>query len=197
MVALNHLPEFTSVFIDNSSTCFALAERMDFSYKTVVTNGLQVASRLANRKNIELILLGGTVRYNTNATHGGFSFSMLNSLRFDLMLSGAASIDTDGAYERSLDTTDIKKAVFLRSKQKMLVVGKSKFELKYPYRVAELADYDAICTDSKTPTVEKLKEKGIQTELHIGQGLNHVYPAFPIPEADEAIRIMCEIIERT
>ena len=44
---------------------------------------------------------------------------------------------------------------------------------------------------------EKMKEKGIKTELHVGQGLNHVYPAFPIPEADEAVRVMCEIIENT
>jgi acetyl esterase/lipase len=42
---------------------------------------------------------------------------------------------------------------------------------------------------------EKLKEKGIRTRLYVGEGLNHVYPAFPIPEADKAIRQICEIIE--
>lgn len=42
---------------------------------------------------------------------------------------------------------------------------------------------------------EKLKEKNIKVELNIGQGLNHVYPAFPIPEADEALRHIVEIIK--
>ena len=43
--ALKILPEFTfkSVFVDSSSTALALAERMDLSYKTVVTNNLQTA----------------------------------------------------------------------------------------------------------------------------------------------------------
>ena len=42
---------------------------------------------------------------------------------------------------------------------------------------------------------EKLKEKNIKVELNIGQGLNHVYPACPIPEADEALRHIVEIIK--
>ncbi len=42
---------------------------------------------------------------------------------------------------------------------------------------------------------EKLKEKNIKVELNIGQGLNHVYPAFPIPEADEALRHIVEMIK--
>ncbi|MBQ5805457.1 MAG: alpha/beta hydrolase [Erysipelotrichaceae bacterium] len=40
-----------------------------------------------------------------------------------------------------------------------------------------------------------LEDKGIRTRLYVGEGLNHVYPAFPIPEADKAIDTMCEIIK--
>ena len=43
---------------------------------------------------------------------------------------------------------------------------------------------------------ELCKEKKIPCDLHIGEGLNHVYPAYPIPEADEAIETMVEIIEK-
>ena len=39
-----------------------------------------------------------------------------------------------------------------------------------------------------------LEEKGRLDHLYVGEGLNHVYPAFPIPEADDAIEKMCEII---
>lgn len=44
---------------------------------------------------------------------------------------------------------------------------------------------------------ELLSEAGIRNRFYVGEGLNHVYPAFPIPEADEAIRIMCQEIENT
>ncbi|MBQ1476913.1 MAG: alpha/beta hydrolase [Erysipelotrichaceae bacterium] len=43
---------------------------------------------------------------------------------------------------------------------------------------------------------ELCKEKKIPCDLHIGEGLDHVYPAYPIPEADEAIETMVEIIEK-
>lgn len=43
---------------------------------------------------------------------------------------------------------------------------------------------------------EKLKAKNIKTNLFIGEGLNHVYPLFPIPEADEAITSIVEIMGR-
>lgn len=41
--ALPHIPPFKSLFIDSSSTALALAERLDLSFKTVVTNNLQTA----------------------------------------------------------------------------------------------------------------------------------------------------------
>ena len=42
-IALPNLPEFNSVFIDNSSTLLALAKLMDFRHKTVITNGITLA----------------------------------------------------------------------------------------------------------------------------------------------------------
>lgn len=165
-VALNHLPDFQSVFIDNSSTCFALAERMNLSYKTVVTNGIQLAQRLANRKNVDIILLGGDLRHNSGATNGGFALGMLQSFRFDLMLSGAASVQFDGAYERSIETIELKKAAFERSDKRILVVGKSKFDLKTLYRVAPLREYDLICTNSQELFVKEWRDKGIKIVNH-------------------------------
>ncbi len=44
---------------------------------------------------------------------------------------------------------------------------------------------------------DKLKEKGVDTTLYVGEGLNHVFPAFPIPEADRAIEKICAIIENS
>ena len=43
---------------------------------------------------------------------------------------------------------------------------------------------------------EKLKEKNIKTELFVGEGLNHVYPLFPIPEADSAISNIVQIMNQ-
>ena len=41
---------------------------------------------------------------------------------------------------------------------------------------------------------DKLKAKGVDFQLIIGEGLNHVYPLFPIPEGAEAIEQVAEIM---
>jgi acetyl esterase/lipase len=42
---------------------------------------------------------------------------------------------------------------------------------------------------------DKLKENKEKNKVYIGEGLNHVYPVFPIPEAREAIRKIGQIID--
>lgn len=42
--------------------------------------------------------------------------------------------------------------------------------------------------------VKKLKEAKVKSRFIVGEGLNHVYPAYPIPEADEAIGIIAKTI---
>ncbi|MBQ7923633.1 MAG: alpha/beta hydrolase [Clostridia bacterium] len=39
-----------------------------------------------------------------------------------------------------------------------------------------------------------LQKQGVVSELYIGEGMNHVYPLYPIPEADEALEQICKII---
>lgn len=41
-----------------------------------------------------------------------------------------------------------------------------------------------------------LQELGVNTELVIGEGLNHVYPLYPIPEADDAFDQVCDFIRK-
>ena len=38
---------------------------------------------------------------------------------------------------------------------------------------------------------EKLTNAGVNTKLITGEGLNHVYPFFPIPEASTAFKEIC------
>ena len=45
-----------------------------------------------------------------------------------------------------------------------------------------------------TAFYDMLLEKGISSKLYVGEGMNHVYPLYPIPEADEAFDAVCAII---
>ncbi len=41
-----------------------------------------------------------------------------------------------------------------------------------------------------------LQEQGVESELYIGEGMNHVYPVYPIPEADTAFDRVAAAIRR-
>jgi DeoR family glycerol-3-phosphate regulon repressor len=149
--ALPHIPSFKSVFIDSSSTALALAERIDLSFKTVVTNNLQTAVQLSKKPNLNLIMLGGSVQFNTNSTTGSWTTRQLEDFSFDLMLSSCAAVLGGETYERSLDQKEFKRAAFLRCRARILLIDHTKFGAHGTYRTGSLADYDLVVTDAPPP----------------------------------------------
>ena len=149
--ALPYIPSFKSLFIDSSSTALALAERLDLSFKTVVTNNLQTAIQLSKKPNLNLILLGGNVHFNTNSATGSWTARQLEDFAFDLMISSCAAVIGDATFERSLDQKEIKRAAFMRCKQKILLLDQTKLSAHGTYRLAALSDYDLVVTDTAPP----------------------------------------------
>ena len=158
--ALPHIPPFKSVFIDSSSTTLALAERMDFNFKTVVTNNLQTAIQLSKKPNVTLIMLGGTVQYNTISATGSWTARQLDDFRFDLMITSCAAVLDGNTYERSLDQKEIKRAAFERSQKRMLLIDHTKFGAHGAYRLTGLENYDLVVTDAPPP--KELEGKDIK-----------------------------------
>ncbi len=158
--ALPYIPAFKSVFIDSSSTVLALAERMDFSHKTVVTNNLQTAIQLSKKPNVTLIMLGGMVQYNTISATGSWTARQLDDFRFDLMISSCAAVTDGETYERSLDQKEIKRAAFERSQKRILLIDSTKFGAHGAYRLTSLEAYDFVVTDAPPP--EDLLERNIR-----------------------------------
>lgn len=161
LVAMPYVTGFQSVFIDNSSTCLILAEKLNLENRTVITNGLQIAMRLTQKQNINLIMPGGTVHYNTNSVTGGMTCSALADLRADLALLSSAAVDLDGTYEHSAETAQIKRLMLKNAKRSMLVVDGTKFGSGSTYHTASLADYDVIATDAPDDVIAPYRAEGI------------------------------------
>ncbi|MBO4988746.1 MAG: DeoR/GlpR transcriptional regulator [Clostridia bacterium] len=155
------LPEFTSVFIDNSSTCLAFSDFLDFANKTVVTNGMQIASRISMQNNVSLFMPGGAVRYNTNAVTGEMTCDQIRMFRYDLMVCSCAKLDAEGCYEQDIATASIKKTAFYQSKKKILLVDQSKLLQNTVFKSTNPKEYDFIVTDADDLTVSALRQKGL------------------------------------
>lgn len=156
-VARRYLPDFQTVFIDNSSTCLALLNSLPLGGKTVVTNGIQVALHAAKRGDVTVILAGGEVRYDMTATAGSLVVNSLRDLRFDLALLSCAAVDTAGSFERSLETMQIKKTALSLSKKAVLVFDGSKIGGSAHYLTAPLGAYDILATDADDALLTPLR----------------------------------------
>lgn len=157
---LDGLIKYNTIFIDNSSTCLALAKKLDFAKKTVITNGLHIALALAQKPHIELILLGGIVNSSTSAITGALSIRTLENLSIDLALTSCAALNLHGSYELSLETAQLKQVALSNSKHKVLIAADNKLDTDAMYRVALITDYDFVITNASDEAVKPYKASG-------------------------------------
>ncbi len=149
--ALNAIPkDFKSVFLDSSSTVLALAQRLDLSRKTVMTNNLQTAVLLSRMDNVNLLIPGGNIYATGNSVVGSWTTSLLKDFSFDLMLSSCAAIKDKCAFETSIEQREIKRTVFERSDYKILVCDHSKLIKKGTYMYEPLSCFDKVVFDYLT-----------------------------------------------
>lgn len=160
-LAVGRLPEFDSVFIDNSTTCLALADMLDLQNKLVVTNGLQLALQLSRKKDVQLVMPGGSVQFGASATTGSLTTRMIKLFNFDLMLMSCAAVSEKGVCERSLETTEIKQVVMEQSAHKVLVADESKLDASASFRIADPAVFDEIVTDAPDERLVALRAAGV------------------------------------
>lgn len=146
--ALSLLPSYHSVFIDGSSTALALAERMNLEHKTVVTYNLESALRLSKKPNVNLIILGGSVHYNTASATGAWTAKLVDEFRFDLLISSCSAISEGDVLENSADQKELKQNAITKSSYRILLADHTKFERSAPHRTSLLSDYDLVVTDA-------------------------------------------------
>ncbi len=163
-IASHNIPEFNSVFIDNSSTCLALCERLDLRNKTVFTNGLQIAISASQYDNVSIILPGGEMKYNTTAMMGSMTARALQAFNFDLSITSCSAVDANGSYESTLESAEIKKIAMDRAKKHVLVFDRTKIGTVTTFCAAPLQYYDIIITNASNKEAEVLRklDKGIK-----------------------------------
>lgn len=154
-VALPKLPDFNTVFFDNSSTAYIIAQMMDLKYKTVVTNGISLATDLCKRENVNVIMPGGNLLSNTNSLTGAFATKCIADIHFGLVLCSCAAITADGAFENSIEQAELKRVALSNGTNRILLVDKNKFKNTASFRTLPLKSYNAIFTNADDETLEQ------------------------------------------
>ena len=154
--AILHIPPFKSVFIDSSSTALALAERIDLSHKTVVTNNLQTAIQLSKKKNVAVNLLGGPLIKENLSTASSLSSVYFADNNFELAIISASAFTPENGFScGSQMEADLFRIIRKKAKFTYMMLDSSKIGKIKPYTFARAEDINVLITDEAFPAALK------------------------------------------
>lgn len=138
-----------TILLDAGTTTGAFAEVLPRDRElTVVTNSVPIALALADRRNLQLLLVGGRVRSRTLATVDDWALRTLDELSVDVAFVAANGIDP----ARGLTTPDpaeaaIKRALLRAGRRVVLLADHTKVGDDHFVRFGALEDVDVLITD--------------------------------------------------
>lgn len=142
-----------AVFVDAGTTCAALARRLlDAGGGVVVTRGLETAQVLAGAPDIDVVMLGGSVRPLSHGLVGPLTDLALQRLSFSVAFLGADAVDPErGVGEPTLEETAVKERVATRAHRVVVLADATKLAEVDAPAWARLPAGWTLVTDAEAP----------------------------------------------
>ena len=138
-----------SLTIDTGTTTLEVARRIAcIPQLKVLTSSLAVASVLYPHENIDLILLGGSVRKGSPDLSGMVTQENLRQFRVNVAIVGADAAGPDGLYTNSLEVASISRAILAGADRAVFVVDSSKFHNTALANITDWSHVDCLVTDA-------------------------------------------------
>ncbi|WP_211231450.1 DeoR/GlpR family DNA-binding transcription regulator [Paenibacillus harenae] len=167
--ALSFIEEGDTIFLDSGTTTYFMAKHLrNFQKLSVVTNSNMIAQELNQLKDLDLLLTGGTLRYETQAMVGPIADRAIDSIRVDKLFLAINGIDPDGGLTTpNLTEAETKRRMIQSAKQVILVTDHSKFGKVSFAKVAELSDIHHCIVDDELPAqaVRAMEAEGIKVTV--------------------------------
>jgi DeoR family fructose operon transcriptional repressor len=138
-----------SIIIESGSTTLEFARFLvDISPLTVLTNSLAIARELSVNKDIEIMVLGGTLRRQSASLVGPWVADILKHVRVDKAFLGVNGISTGfGLSAPNPFTAESRKAMIESARQRIALADHNKLGVENLYFVAKLEEIDMLITD--------------------------------------------------
>lgn len=155
-----------SVFIGSGSTTAYVARNLDGRKNlTVVTNALNIASKLATAQGVTIVVTGGMMRASELSLVGHIAEQSLREVRVDKAIMGMRAISLEaGMTNDYLPEVMTDRAIIEMAPELIVVADHTKFGKVASAYVAPVERITTLVTDSDTDrgTVARLEERGIR-----------------------------------
>jgi DeoR family fructose operon transcriptional repressor len=167
--ALSYIQEGDAIALDSGTTTFELAKLLGrFKELTVLTNDLQIAGWLERNTEVNIIMVGGSVRRHFRCTVGQAALEMLATLHVDKAFVAVNGISVEnGLSTPSMDMASIKKNMINAAEQVILLADSSKIGRTALAAYAPISILDIYVTDEEADSgfISKLQDSGIDVIL--------------------------------
>lgn len=142
-----------TVILDAGTTTARLAVRLrERRNMTVITNGLNTILKLYESDDVELIVLGGSLRQITQSTVGSMAEANLRRLFADKAFLGADGLmATEGVSSPTMQQSFLKQLMLERAREAYVLADHSKLCRKAYAHVTRIERPYTLITDSRSP----------------------------------------------
>ncbi|MDB5523282.1 MAG: Transcription regulator DeoR family [Rhizobium sp.] len=154
-----------TLFIDAGTTNLAIAQAIpDELALTVITNAPVVAAALLDRRNINVIMIGGQLERKSGAVLGSRAMQDAANFHPDICVLGSCGIDIDSGVTASFyEEAEFKRFISTQSRKVMAAVTNDKLGVPTPFAVIPLGGCSTVIIehDADPAMVKAIAGQGI------------------------------------
>ncbi|UJA76942.1 DeoR family transcriptional regulator, partial [Bacillus cereus] len=155
------IQEGDSVFIGGASIHYAMLKYLPETSFTVITNALEIASKLREYKNVETYLIGGKVKSSGNMTDT-LASEMISRLSIDLYFSTGGGISLNGISTATPEVAYFGKTVSKIARRNICLAPHTKLGRDCFIKGESMREIDLIITDEEASkeTIQQFEKQG-------------------------------------
>lgn len=151
------IDEGASVFLDGGTTAMYLAKEMPDIKCNIFTNGIAVAMELAQKKNVNITVVGGQLMKDNLSTSSPAARSYFDATNFEIAIVSATAFTPENGFScNSQIESDLLRDVFKKARMVYMMLDSSKIGKINPFTFARLEDIDVLITDDHFPRENRL-----------------------------------------
>lgn len=155
-----------SIALDASTTALELARHLRNRQElTVITNGIRIASELAGRPGITVLMPGGRLRWEAFSLVGSWGGPLLEKVNIQKAFVGAVGVTLEeGLTDATQEEAEIKRAMVQTAREVIAIVDHTKFRRVAFATFCAISKVRLLLTDEGAPAdmVEEIEGLGVE-----------------------------------
>jgi DeoR family transcriptional regulator of aga operon len=156
-----------TIILDSGTTTLEIARQIKKKQGLqIITNGVNIAAELLDARDVQVFIVGGSVRGESASISGHFTEEMFGQFSADKLFLSGAGCDLDfGVSGANLEETMVNRAMIRIAREIILVADASKFSKRSMSRIAPFSEIDTVISNTTLADAIQTKLRALGCNL--------------------------------